>query len=214
MQMIPWRFIDNNPKYIENAKCILKGFEGVSGLSINLSKSELIPLNIPTYSASSMANLLGCKLGKLPITYLGLNLHFKKASFEFWRGIIKKYQSKLQSWKSKILGRLILVNAVLSAHALELFSNSPLGKIRSLFGLNDKKKLYMANWDMLCTKKVFGGLGIINLKDMNMALLSKWWFNYWNHGVKGKWKEILIANYEKNLASFFWDSVQNVSELP
>ena len=156
MQRIPWRFIDNNPKYIENFKWILKGFEGVSGLSINLSKSELIPINIPTDSASSMANLLGCKLGKLPITYLGLNLHLKKASFEFWRGIIKKYQSKLQSWKSKILsrgGRLILVNAVLSAHALSLFANSQLGKIRSNFGLNDNKKLYMANWDMLCTKK-------------------------------------------------------------
>lgn len=55
------------------------------------------------------------------------------------------------------------------------------------------------------------GLGIFHLKDMNMALLSKWWFNYWNHGVKGKWKEIIRANYEKNLASFFWDSVQNVS---
>jgi hypothetical protein len=50
----------------------------MSGLKINFTKSELIPLNISTQEGQQYANILGCKVGTLPLTYLGTPLHWKK----------------------------------------------------------------------------------------------------------------------------------------
>jgi hypothetical protein len=36
------------------------------------------------------------------------------------------------------------------------------------------KKLHLANWHMICMKKEFGGLGIPQLKDLNLCLLGSW----------------------------------------
>jgi hypothetical protein len=50
----------------------------MSGLKINFTKSELISLNISTQEGQQYANILGCKVGTLPLTYLGTPLHWKK----------------------------------------------------------------------------------------------------------------------------------------
>ena len=48
-------------------------FEAVSRLRINLSKSEIIPVGTVT-NVETVAIELGCGVGSLPITYLGLPL--------------------------------------------------------------------------------------------------------------------------------------------
>jgi hypothetical protein len=35
-------------------------------------------------------------------------------------------------------------------------------------------KLHLANWSLVYMKKEFGGLGIPNLKEVNMCLLGSW----------------------------------------
>ena len=48
-------------------------FETCFGLKINLEKSELIPVGeVP--NLEEFAEVLGCKMGSLPSTYLGLPL--------------------------------------------------------------------------------------------------------------------------------------------
>jgi hypothetical protein len=49
----------------------------MSGLKINFTKSELISLNISNQDRHHLANILGCKVSTLPITYLGTPLHWK-----------------------------------------------------------------------------------------------------------------------------------------
>jgi hypothetical protein len=39
----------------------------------------------------------------------------------------------------------------------------------------DMRKLYLANWELVCTPKSMGGSRIIDLKILNTALLSKWY---------------------------------------
>jgi hypothetical protein len=68
---------------ILNDKNILN-FEGLSGLKINFSKSELIALNINLASAHNFATQLHCKLDTLPLKYLDLSLHWKKPSRWDW----------------------------------------------------------------------------------------------------------------------------------
>jgi hypothetical protein len=41
-------------------------------------------------------------------------------------------------------------------------------------GLDGKKKYHMIRWDALCRPKEDGGLGFINTRVMNEALLCKW----------------------------------------
>jgi hypothetical protein len=56
-------------------KLLLVGFEHMLGLKINYSKSEMIPLNLQETESNRLANIIGCKIGILPIKYLGVPLH-------------------------------------------------------------------------------------------------------------------------------------------
>ena len=51
-------------------------FEAMSGLKINLSKSEIIPIG-PMTNLVELASELGCKFGSFPTSYLGLPLGAK-----------------------------------------------------------------------------------------------------------------------------------------
>ena len=53
-------------------KALLRGFEMVSGLKINLFKSSLIGVNIPGDFMTMACNFLNCSQGSLPFKYLGL----------------------------------------------------------------------------------------------------------------------------------------------
>jgi hypothetical protein len=50
-------------------KLLLSGYENMTNLKINYSKNELIPLNNMEQKGTSLANIIGCKVGKLPIKY-------------------------------------------------------------------------------------------------------------------------------------------------
>ena len=66
-------FYDANPEQLKYLGWTLMWFEVFSRLRINLSKSEIIPMgrvsNVETLTAE-----LGCGVGSLPTTYLGLPL--------------------------------------------------------------------------------------------------------------------------------------------
>jgi hypothetical protein len=71
-------------------KWILIAFEDLSGLKINFEKCEMIPLNISKIEGLQLAGIIGCKLSSLPITYLGVPLHFKKLRMKHWNFLLEK----------------------------------------------------------------------------------------------------------------------------
>ena len=71
-------FVDDTLVFCEDSQekmaflsLLLMWFEVISGLSINLNKSELLPVG-RVESVEVLAAELGCKVGSLPSTYLGL----------------------------------------------------------------------------------------------------------------------------------------------
>jgi hypothetical protein len=118
---------------VECLKWALRAFEGLSGLKINFTKSVLIPLNIDNSLAHNFATQLNCKLGSLPMKYLGLSLHWKKPTRLDWQSVIDKIQSRLPIWKGKLLslgGWLVLLNYVLSTiplYYLTMYKNPKMG---------------------------------------------------------------------------------------
>jgi Reverse transcriptase (RNA-dependent DNA polymerase) len=183
-------FLRADPHMVERLKWALLIFENISGLKINLSKSELVPLNLDPAQGQYLASLLNCYLRKLPIKYLDVNLHWKKPYKSDWQLLIDKFHKKLPQWKGNHLslgGRLVLLNSVLSSITLYYISLfkipawvlSRIDQIRKRFlwaGVNSSttRKYYLVRWATVCRAKEFGGWGIINLAQMNCALLCKW----------------------------------------
>lgn len=99
-------------------------FEGLSGIKINMSKTELIPINIGQEEASVMAAILGCKKSSFPIKYLGLPLHDRKLRIKDWDFVTDKIVKKLPNWSGLMLssgGRLTMVNSFISAVPLYIY---------------------------------------------------------------------------------------------
>lgn len=87
-------------------------------------------------------------------------------------------------------GRHTLINSVLSSvplYALSMYKvpdtiMRDLDKIRCRFlwqGTDRSRKKYaLINWSVACLSKQYGGLGILDLRNMNTALLLKWWWKF------------------------------------
>jgi hypothetical protein len=77
------------------------------------------------------------------------------------------------------------------------------------------KKLHLENWQLISMKKEFGGLGIPNLKYLNLCLLGSWVKrfmvdenNLWRRVVDNKYcRHSNIFYTDKNHASQFWKGV-------
>jgi hypothetical protein len=104
---------------------VLLAFEALTGIKINLSKTEMIPMNLDSVEVTRLAATIGCKLSTFPLKYLGVPLSDNKLKLANWQGIIDKVQNKTQSWKDSLLsigGRLTLLDSVLSATPLYMLS--------------------------------------------------------------------------------------------
>ena len=82
-------FLDNDSTHASNLKTVLTWFEQVSGMRINYSKSELIPINMDDQELADFLSILVCNKGNFPIKYLGIPLHYDKLRRErisnpFW----------------------------------------------------------------------------------------------------------------------------------
>lgn len=153
---------------VERVWWLMKGFEALSGININLDKTEFFPINLPRTEAQLLASVFGCKIGTFPFKYLGLPLHYKKLMNKDWDYILKKWDNKLQSWHSNLIsigGRKTLINAALSSVSLYALSIFPLPK--GILHQLDKKRrkfLWQGNgnnrkgyaliaWEKICTLK-------------------------------------------------------------
>lgn len=101
---------------IRNLKLILYLFENVSGLNINFNKSEAIWLE-GDEEKRLIAKCFNCRIGKMPLVYLGIPIKVGRMNKEDWRPLLDKVEKLLPNWKGACLsrgGRLTLVNSVLS----------------------------------------------------------------------------------------------------
>ena len=79
-------------------RLVLFWFEVVSGLKINMGKSELVFVGVVPNRAD-MVDVLGCKQGSFPMKYLGLPLGANVRDRSIWNLIIKKVERRLAGWK-------------------------------------------------------------------------------------------------------------------
>ena len=111
-------FLSPSDECLINFKRIRCCFQACSGLKINFHKFSLIRIGISDELVDRYSSIIGCTWTPLPISYLGLPLHFKKTSDNDWTIVLDKLNARLDCWKSRYLslgGRITLLNSMLSA---------------------------------------------------------------------------------------------------
>ena len=63
----------------------------------------------------------------------------------------------------------------------------------------DTKKYHLVSWKKVCQPKELGGLGVVDLKVMNMCLLSKWLWRIENE--EGVWQTLIRKKYIRKTLS-------------
>jgi hypothetical protein len=110
-------FCDADINQIGYLKCTLLCFEAVSGLRVNLGKSEMVPIgNVP--NIQELAAMLECRISALPMNYLGLPLGARYKSKALWDPVLEKMGQKLAGWKKLYLSkgaRLALIKSTVSS---------------------------------------------------------------------------------------------------
>ena len=152
--------------------------------------------------------VFGCKVGNLPTTYLGLPLRAPHNSCRVWDVVEERFKRNLATWKKQYLskgGRLTLIKSTLSnipIYFMSLFviprkMRLRLEKIQMEFlwgDLEERRKIHLVRWTVICKDKRYGGLGLRHLKDFNYALLRKW---LWRFPLESEsfWRKVIIGKF-------------------
>ncbi|XP_062156716.1 uncharacterized protein LOC133864405 [Alnus glutinosa] len=196
-------FYGAQAEHVRNLRCTFLCFEAVIGLRINLGKSELVSIG-EVDDVESLAHILGCRIGSLLMTYLGMPLGASFKSLSIWNGVIEKVERRLARWKKLYLskgGRVTLIHSTLSSIPTYYLSLFPI--------------------PVSVAKK----LGVRNIIKFNQALLGKWMWRFsqerdalWRSvievmygSVRGGWSSLLVTgSYGVSVWKFIrrgWDNV-------
>ncbi|GAU21871.1 hypothetical protein TSUD_33680 [Trifolium subterraneum] len=190
-------------------KGILRGFEMASGLKVNFWKSGLIGINVSSTFLTMASTFLNCRLGSIPFKYLGLPIGANPKSGSTWDPHLDHIRNRLSSWRNKYISlgdRVVMLNAVLNSIPIFFYLSllkmpvsvwKQLVRIQREFlwgGPKGGNKIKWVKWPVVCKAKSKGGLGVRDVRLVNLSLLAKW---RWRLLLPGRplWQEVLVAKY-------------------
>jgi len=97
-------------------KALLHSFSESTGLKVNYSKSHMYSINVNEEKMTHLANTLGCDIGSMPFTYLGLPMGTTKPHIEDFTPMMNRIERRLSAcstWLS-YSGRLEMVNSAIT----------------------------------------------------------------------------------------------------
>ena len=109
-------FCNVNSENLRYLSWVFLWFEVIFGLKVNRDKSKVIPVG-SIESLKEGVSVMGCKVGKLPTSYLGLPLGASFKSSRVWDVVEERFRKRLFLWKRQYLskhGRLTLIKNMLS----------------------------------------------------------------------------------------------------
>ena len=74
-------------------RLVLSCFQAFTGLKVNIGKSEIVPIR-EVNNIVALANILQCRVGRLPMKYLGVPLGTSFKSTTIWNPILGKMEKK------------------------------------------------------------------------------------------------------------------------
>jgi hypothetical protein len=189
-------------------KAILRGFEIISGLKVNFWKSNLMRVNVSNEFIRVASGFLNCRVGSIPFKYLGLPVGANPRRASTWEPLLDSLRKRLGAWGNRYVslgGRVVLLNSVLNAIPIFYLSYMKLPihvwkKIRRLQreflwgGRRDKTRIPWIKWDVVCLPKRMGGLGVRDVRVVNISLLAKWRWRLLSND-NAIWKDVIRCKY-------------------
>ena len=120
-------FCDASREQILSIRLALTCLQAFTCLKVNVGKSEIVSV-WEVRKIQSLANILLCRVGSLPMTYLGMPLGTLYKTPSIWNPILERMEKNLSSLKRLYLsksGRLTLLKSTLSSlstYYLSLFT--------------------------------------------------------------------------------------------
>ena len=190
-------FCDAMVEQILHVRLLLLCFQAMTGLKVNVAKSETVPIG-EVNNVHALAKILGCKVRALPMTYLGMPLGASHKFPSIWNPILEKIEWKLAGWKKLYFsrcGRLTLLKSTLPSlptYFLSLFTipthvANKIEKLQRDFLWGDSKT-HLLGWDKVCMPI------IRKLTTFNKALLGKW---LWHFGIEENrlWRRVVDLKF-------------------
>ncbi|XP_074289231.1 uncharacterized protein LOC141614385 [Silene latifolia] len=171
----------------------------------------------------------------IPFRYLGIPISYKRISVGDCSRLVERMMSRIRGWgayKLSYAGRYTLVQSVLSqlyTYWARIFI-IPITVINKLMGIcrnflwsgsEEFLKVPPVSWDRICQDKKSGGLGVINSRIWNQAMIGKYcwwivskaghlWIKWVNHiYIKGQaWFDYIPTNN----SSWAWRIICKVKE--
>ena len=178
----------------------------------------------------ALAAGFGCKVESPPFTYLGLPMGTTRPRIIDLMPIVTKLERRLCTTSCFLSqgARLQLISSALSSMPIYFICSLqlPSGIISQLDRIlrqclwrdnKDTPKQALAAWDMLCKPKMNGGVGIVNFKKQNEALLLKHSDKFYNN-VEVPWVQLIwfayyqekVPHAERLCGSFWWKDVMKL----
>jgi len=180
-------FSDGAASSIAGILTILDDFRQGSGLGINREKTELL-LDGGNFARNrSLADNLGITHGSLPVRYLGVPLMSQKMRRQDYQPLVDRINSRFTSWTARHLsfaGRLQLLKSVIYSTinfwaSVFIFPNQCLQKLEQMCnaflwsGAPNSARGAKISWNIVCSPKEAGGLGLKRLSSWNRILALK-----------------------------------------
>lgn len=89
-------FLDANLDQVLNLKLVMRIFESILGLKINLSKPSMAGIGVKDRLLSRFADSFGCKVDLWFLKYLGMLLEGNPRSLFFRDPIVERVQKKME----------------------------------------------------------------------------------------------------------------------
>ncbi|RVW90069.1 putative ribonuclease H protein [Vitis vinifera] len=159
-------FSNTREEDLQTLKSLLLAFGHISGLKVNLDKSNIYGINLDQAHISRLAETLECKASGWPILYLGLPLGGNPRAGGFWDPLPASVAAKIERLQRDFLWS----------------------------GIGEGKRDHLVRWDVVCKPKEIGGLGFGNISLRNLAFLGKWLWRYPREG-SALWHQIILSIY-------------------
>ena len=215
-------------------KSLLHSFSISTGLQVNYRKSHMYSINISQDKLALLANTFGCDVGSMPFTYLGLPMGTTKPRMEDLTPMMDRVERRLSAcstWLS-YSGRLEMVNSAITpitTYAMctiklpkGVIDNIDRARKQCLWRGNDaeKKGGNLVAWPVVMRPKEKGGLGVLNLRLQNDALLLKHLSKFYNK-ADIPWVQIVWYKYytskvphaAREIGSFWWKDVLRLNTI-
>ncbi|GAU42324.1 hypothetical protein TSUD_25500 [Trifolium subterraneum] len=189
-------------------EAILRSFELASGLKVNFAKSCVMGVKVNSNFLGMAERFLHCRVGSLPFMYLGLPVGENPRKDITWKPLLDTLAKRLNDWQNKYVslgGRVILLNSVLNSipiflpifheDSCKVWKRTVKLQRQFLWGCTkNESKIAWVSLVNVFKPKTEGGLGIRDLRYVNLALLGKWRWRLLDVG-QGIWRDIILVRY-------------------